>query len=166
MGGIPSGILEGVLSSFGEYNECLEIASPPDSPIPIKGQYCLAKPIIPHPDRASVRRGEPLNNILSIPEQYIDETIDLLYLLNGSLINIGLCLPSTCSAIDVQNSVNQSKVRQVLEQRTWSPIWPVLKIAFQFYIHCLGFRCKLGRFVIAKIRSWSWMSIRWLPCKS
>lgn len=107
MGGIPSGVLEGVLSSIGQYNECLEIASPVDSPLPIKGQYCLAKPIIPFPERG-LRRDEPIDNIFSIPDQYIDEAIDLLYLLNGSLINVGLCLPSTCSASDVQVVVNQS----------------------------------------------------------
>lgn len=108
MGGLPSGLLEGVFSSIGEYNECLDIMSPSDSQIAIKGQYCLAKPIIPHPERNSFKRGDPINNIFSIPEQYIDEAIDLLYLLNGSLINIGVCIPSTCSPIDVQNAINQS----------------------------------------------------------
>ena len=130
MGGMPSGILEGVFSSVGEYNECLDIRSPSDSQIAITGQYCLAKPIIPHPKRNSYRKGEPILNIFSIPEQYIDEVIDLLYLFNGSLINVGICIPSTCSPIDVQNAINQSKV---------SPMFQHLLNSNQFYSSNISF---------------------------
>ncbi|XP_054163730.1 uncharacterized protein LOC128961509 [Oppia nitens] len=107
MGGIPSGILEGVLSSIGEYNECLDIKSPANSQIAITGQYCLAKPIIPHPKRHTYKSGEPFNNLFSLPDQFVDEVIDALYLVNGSLINIGICIPSTCKPSDVENAINQ-----------------------------------------------------------
>lgn len=109
MGGIPSGILEGVFSSIGEYNQCLDIRSPVGQRIDISGQYCLAKPIIPHPKRHTFNRGESLNNLFLIPEQYIDELIDLLNLFNGSLINIGICIPSTCNPLDIETTVNESK---------------------------------------------------------
>jgi len=103
-----------VTSSFGEYSECLDIRSPAQSQISITGQYCLAKPIIPHPNRKTYKKGEPINNIFSIPEQYIDEVIDLLYLFNGSLVNIGICIPSTCNAIDIESAINQSKYFVIL----------------------------------------------------
>ncbi|CAG2100366.1 unnamed protein product, partial [Medioppia subpectinata] len=49
---------------------------------------------------------QPLNNIFSIPDQFIDEAIDVLYLFNGSLVNIGVCIPSTCHPLDVETAIN------------------------------------------------------------
>ena len=50
MGRIPSGLTEGVVTSFGEFDECLHIESPHSESLEtIYGKYCLAKPSIQMP---------------------------------------------------------------------------------------------------------------------
>lgn len=119
MGKIPSGLLDGALSSVGNYKQCLNIKSPPsaenDDRTIITGKYCLAKPIIPHPDRNDNRRFRSINQKSpssssafnpGIPDRFLDELSDFLYLFNGSLINIGICLPATCSANEIEHTFN------------------------------------------------------------
>ncbi len=58
----PSGLAEGVISSFGEYYECLDIKSPKNEENKdiIAGQYCLMKIILPFPSKESYREEEPV----------------------------------------------------------------------------------------------------------
>ena len=45
----PSGILNGMSVSFGEYDECVDIKSPlnSDDDLEVKGEYCFAKINLP-----------------------------------------------------------------------------------------------------------------------
>jgi hypothetical protein len=119
MGSIPNGILEGVYSDFGNYDECLDTSSPESSEeLLIEGQYCILKAILPFPkvnyyrkevfDYEIVKSAKILFKDL---EKYvaIGKMITGLNLLNGTLYRLGLCIPSTCSAKEVENSINQSK---------------------------------------------------------
>lgn len=107
-GKIPSGLLEGTLSSVGDYNQCLDIQSPYSENInsqQFRGKYCFLRPIVPHP-RGKVKI--PLDHSLpfNIPISLADDISDALYFFNRSLINIGICIPSTCSADEIQLTLN------------------------------------------------------------
>ncbi|CAG2168622.1 unnamed protein product [Oppiella nova] len=54
-----SGTADGKHSSFGEYDECLELESPEDKGLVVKGQYCLVKVILPYPSVNSYKKGDP-----------------------------------------------------------------------------------------------------------
>jgi len=57
MGSLPNGILEGVYSDFGNYDECLDTSSPESSEESlIEGQYCILKAILPFPKVNSYRK--------------------------------------------------------------------------------------------------------------
>ncbi|CAG2103167.1 unnamed protein product [Medioppia subpectinata] len=48
MGKIPSGLSDGVITSFGDYDQCLAVKSGPQmNTKTIYGKYCLVKPVIP-----------------------------------------------------------------------------------------------------------------------
>ena len=96
---MPSGITEGVTHSMGEYDECLNIESDFNSQYDsvIKGQYCMANVVIPYPDTESSRH-------LHI---HIQQLIDILNYNNGKVFKIGICIPSQCSAEEIQNTINQ-----------------------------------------------------------
>lgn len=112
MGKIPSGLLDGTLSSVGDYKQCLNIKSPPfdeNGQTIITGKYCLARPIIPYTDRTISRLNKTNQNGSlnpGIPDRFLDELSDFLYLFNGSFINIGICLPSVCSANEIEQTLN------------------------------------------------------------
>jgi len=72
---VPSGLAEGVTSSFGEYYECLDIKSSKDEENKdiIAGQYCLMKIILQFPSEESYREGKPvIQNTIS--NKYPKET--------------------------------------------------------------------------------------------
>ena len=123
-GKLPTGFLEGVLSSVGDYEECLNIASPKtkESKVNFAGQYCWARPVLPHPARNSFRPGDKLDNKLGLPNKLIDELVDVLYLTNGTLFNIGLCIPSTCNATEIELAINTSKCLSLtfIQNRTFT----------------------------------------------
>ncbi len=123
MGKLPSGLLEGVFASFGEFDECLDIESPSDDGSPIYGQYCLLKPVIPFPKVESydpndeklasidsfslgrdilkennVDRYGELNSILKLIEQ--------MNIANGTFVKLGICIPHKCRAEDLEKAVN------------------------------------------------------------
>ncbi|KAH9511887.1 hypothetical protein DERF_010311 [Dermatophagoides farinae] len=107
-GKIPSGLLEGTLSSVGDYNQCLEIKSPRSQNENLKqfrGKYCFARPIVPHP-RGKIIINKDRSLPFGIPTSLIDEISDALYFFNRSMINIGICIPSTCTADEIQLTLN------------------------------------------------------------
>jgi hypothetical protein len=117
MGSLPNGILEGVNSDFGNYDECLDTSSPESSEESlIEGQYCILKAILPFPKVNSYAKEvfdyEIVKSVLlKNLEKHIaiEKMITGLNFLNGTLYRLGLCIPSTCSAKEVENSMNQSK---------------------------------------------------------
>jgi hypothetical protein len=118
MGSIPNGILEGVYSDFGNYDECLDTSSPESSEESlIEGQYCILKAILPFPEVNSYGKEVFDNEIIKSAKNFLKDlgkhaTIEIiitgLNLLNGTFYRLGLCIPSTCSAKEVENSINQS----------------------------------------------------------
>lgn len=122
---IPVGLAEGVISDFGDYEECLGIKSPEiydnsESPV-IYGQYCLAKVVIPYPPIGSLAKGDPNPTLFDdVKEkiakplgfhnmQSIRQLIELLNYNNGSIYRFGICLPSTCEPKDIASAISQSK---------------------------------------------------------
>ncbi|OTF82036.1 hypothetical protein BLA29_014506, partial [Euroglyphus maynei] len=92
-------MLEGTLSSIGDYKQCLEIESPQSNDKNLqkfRGKYCLARPIVPHPPPYGNVKIPPDQSLpFNIPISLADEISDALYFFNRSLINIGICIPST-----------------------------------------------------------------------
>ena len=112
----PSGFAEGVFADFGEYDECLSVEIPDDRRFSkIKGKYCLSKLILPFPlidwnERAEKVKGRTIDTNLG-PFSVISE-IDLLKLLNmvnGSIFQLGICIPSVCGPNEVQHMLNKSE---------------------------------------------------------
>lgn len=121
MGGIPSGLAEGTTSSFGEFDECLDIQSPAsnsDGSI-IYGQYCLAKVILPTPKEPfeeintdTIRfHNSNINQLLKElkSKANVNKLVVGLNFFEISLFRIGLCMPSACNANDVELALNKSK---------------------------------------------------------
>jgi hypothetical protein len=120
---LPSGLAEGVVSSFGEYNECLDIKSPKneENKDVIAGQYCLMKIILPFPSKESYREVEPvIQNI--IRNKFAKETnleifsavksfIVGLNLAKGAVYRLGICIPSVCSAHEIETMINRSEFK-------------------------------------------------------
>lgn len=114
------------MSSVGDYDECINIqhelalkssnndgtsaSAPP--PTQVYGRHCFARPIIPFPPRGSYHPSHSLNvsrPFSNIPKAMIDELIDVLTFMNGSFVNFGLCLPSTCSVGEIEQALNTGK---------------------------------------------------------
>jgi hypothetical protein len=121
----PPGFVEGLYSSLGDYDECLDITSPPNesnllnAPI-IKGQYCLSKIILPFPSVESYREGEPVYKLFEFNTSYKNDLnlhkftstkirIEKLNQSNGSIYHFGLCIPSVCRAQEIENLLNKSE---------------------------------------------------------
>jgi hypothetical protein len=119
MGSIPNGILEGVFSDFGNYDECLDTSSPESSEESlIEGQYCILKVILPFPKVNSYGKAVFDNEIVKSVKNFlkdlemlvaIGKMTTVLNYFNGIIYRLGLCIPSTCSAKEVENSINQSE---------------------------------------------------------
>lgn len=121
----PSGFAEGVLSDFGEYEECLDVRSP--SPIRadkqpvIRGQYCVMKVVLPYPrnDGSLDANQKSLNEEIKLNPKYkadidlqnltLRTIIETLNIVNGAIYRMGICMPDTCSAHDFEDIVNKRK---------------------------------------------------------
>lgn len=135
---IPTGAIEGVLSSFGLYEECISIESPTVKWNSVRGKYCLAKVSLPFmnptfPDAYDLElEARPPNSSMSVDLarlsaygrkkalfEHLNVDFDLLNnklkilqminMLNGSHYRIGLCFPSTCSSAELQGAFNKCK---------------------------------------------------------
>ncbi len=114
----PSGLVEGVISSFGEYYECLDIKSPKNEENKdiIAGQYCLMKIILPFPSEESYREEEPVIQN-TIDNKYTKETnLEIFNIVKnglnpveGAIYRLGICIPSVCSAHEIETLINRSK---------------------------------------------------------
>jgi len=121
MGSIPNVILDGASSSFGDFDECLEISSPIRSEEPpIEGKYCLMKIIVPFPKSYSYESEESNNRLNEIMKDVlrlndlsnlltVGKMVSGMNLINGSTFHLGICIPSNCNPKEVENSINQSK---------------------------------------------------------
>lgn len=114
---MPTGLLDGSLSSFGEYDECLNIDNGDENDLRVEGQYCLVKVVIPYPNVCSYKAGQPISTALFsgsaanflhlLPS--LEKIIEGLNWVNGSTYRLGMCLPSTCTPEALTSAFNQGK---------------------------------------------------------
>ncbi len=123
MGKIPSGLAEGVSTSFGEYDECLDIESDSsERGHQFYGQYCLAKLLIPKNllnslvfDHKSLNFTHKISDEMKDLNSFMHSNVDKIKLIlafnsvNFSLFRSGFCIPSTCNALEIGNAINKSK---------------------------------------------------------
>ena len=117
---VPPGFLEGVLADFGDYSECLGNESPQmaDNSI-VKGQYCLMNVILPFPSISSYSEDQPIADFkeMKLFQKYyglnspssIRSFISSMDSINGTIYQMGICIPSQCSAHEIQNMLNTRK---------------------------------------------------------
>jgi hypothetical protein len=120
-GKIPSGLIEGVSSIFGEYDQCLDIESSPsetDSQL-IRGKYCLATPDIKFPSFQELEQNFSLKYLTNKTNDLLNgilkrkiNTIKLLmsnnfYVSKFTLFRFGICIPSNCEAKDIERAINK-----------------------------------------------------------
>lgn len=118
----PSGILSGISSLFGDFEQCLAVKSPETATEDFAGQYCLLQPIIPLPDVRHMSFKKHDNQIgeskilhylsaLNL-DRYarinaVYKYIEFMKLNQGRLLDIAICLPNTCSPKQVESSINK-----------------------------------------------------------
>ncbi|XP_054158436.1 uncharacterized protein LOC128956747 [Oppia nitens] len=128
-GKIPAAILEGVLTSFGDYDQCLAIKSSElintnnedNSRQHIYGRYCLIRPYVQINDYRIIE-DIAKKYLLTNNENYFNLTIgdikkhlntlkilSTLNLLSNNfyLFNYGLCIPSQCDKHDIKSALNK-----------------------------------------------------------
>jgi hypothetical protein len=122
-GKIPSGLIEGVSSMFGEYDQCLDIESNPTENYSqiIRGKYCLATPDIKFPSFEELKRNFSIKFLTNKTNHLLNEilrqkinTIKLLmannnYLSKFTLFRFGLCIPSNCEAKHIERAINRGQ---------------------------------------------------------
>ncbi|KPM07480.1 hypothetical protein QR98_0059740 [Sarcoptes scabiei] len=135
-----SGTLHGKFSSFGEWEECLNLESPQSSAtgLIVKSQYCMLEVKVPFPD---VRNLEELKSVVSKDHPWFQgvrkflrnyrlhnlftpyKMIELLQMTNGTVYRAGLCVPKLCKVHEIENLlINRS-----------------LKFLFMIYIHLYNY---------------------------
>lgn len=111
-----SGLLEGSLTMFGNYHECLSIRAPDEDEIEIveefreyfRGQYCVLeiKPYLPK-KKPFYTMNSSIPSLLRNNYKYYEKTLyddlaELALAFNYVNIRADLCLPSLCSRDDIQ----------------------------------------------------------------
>ncbi|XP_054163306.1 nose resistant to fluoxetine protein 6-like [Oppia nitens] len=106
MGKLPSGFLEGTVTSFGNVDECLDIDVPDDGyDEAFHGKYCwlYLRPELPRkPD--IVRHNQQIFNLSGTPAEgtvfeHISEVFSGIYSVGA--IRQGICIPSNCRRDDI-----------------------------------------------------------------
>ncbi|KAI1303711.1 Nose resistant to fluoxetine protein 6 [Halotydeus destructor] len=94
-GKTPSALFESTLSSFGDYNECLDINTPS-----FTGQYCMPDLFPVKTKRQHATWPGP-----SRKERAASGRVNLgdIAVFRGLSFNFGLCVPSTCTAGEIRN---------------------------------------------------------------
>lgn len=118
-----AGLLEGSMTMFGNYRQCLKIRAPDDDEIEFsggefreyfRGKYCIiqAKPWLPQKDRF-YNLNAKMKSLQSEEEenQWYDKTIleelsEWLLAFNYVDIRYDLCVPSMCGREDLQRAIN------------------------------------------------------------
>ncbi|GIY04985.1 o-acyltransferase like protein [Caerostris extrusa] len=103
---LPSGVLDGTLSDFGDYDECLAVEKlDSKNRTQFTGQYCTveAGPLMPEiPHRVQFKTVVLDFANFSRPDSVLSDfasNANMFYLMK---LRLGLCLPSACSVSDVQ----------------------------------------------------------------
>lgn len=116
---LETGSSDGKHSSFGEYDECLDIESPDNKGLIVKGQYCMVKIILPYPSINSYKKGDPYDRTfddtgIRYLKQFngqnlttLTKLIEGLNYFNGTAYRVGLCVPHYCKAHEVELFLNK-----------------------------------------------------------
>ena len=105
----PSGRVNGLYSDFGDYFECLSIESPKfKNDLSVNGKYCLLSLIVPFPKLSTLKIDE---SYITVQNLFIgsDDIISMIYSLNknnGTSYQMGICIPSQCSAHEIEHLLN------------------------------------------------------------
>lgn len=116
-----AGLLEGSMTMFGNYRQCLRVRAPDDDEIEFsgefreyfRGKYCIiqAKPWLPEKNRF-YNLNTKLKSLVSDEENppydrtIFEELSEWLLSFNFVNIRFDLCVPSLCSREDIQKAVN------------------------------------------------------------
>lgn len=117
-----AGLLEGSLTMFGNYRECLKVRAPDDDEIEFagefreyfRGKYCIvqAKPWLPEKSRF-YNLNSKLKSLSENSEEnpwyertIFDELNEWLLAFNFVNLRMDLCVPSVCTREDIQKVVN------------------------------------------------------------
>lgn len=120
----PPGLLSGVTSFLGDFDQCLSVSSPDTASEEFKGQYCLLRPILPLPeikrysgaaDEGLIRETKLLNYLAAYQlDGYVETNpvlkfIEHMKTIDGRVLNFGLCIPNLCSPGQLEKSFNKRK---------------------------------------------------------
>ena len=119
----PPGLLSGVTSFLGDFDQCLSVKSPETANEEFGGQYCLLRPILPLPDirytgdndENLISETKLLNYLTAYNLDRYVETNPVLKFLEymkahkGRVMNLAICLPDLCSPKQLEKSFNKCK---------------------------------------------------------
>nr|CAD7403915.1 unnamed protein product [Timema poppensis] len=106
---VPSGLLNGNVNQYGDYDQCLEVGTEPDHPV--QGKYCLAYLDLDLKTTAAAvpETVKEVNTLLhsyhAMRSQFHDPGHRIP---RFSAINWAFCLPSTCTAEDLQQALQEA----------------------------------------------------------
>ncbi|CAN7989918.1 unnamed protein product [Ixodes pacificus] len=120
-GKLAPGLLEGSLTEFGNFDECLSVAvgdDPSAQPL-FRGQYCMVKARPPLPPKPWVvsNHFQAVNFSLFPETSVIRELLEDAGTFYATTTRMGLCMPSSCSRQDVE-----SIVKGVFDTMHWSAV--------------------------------------------
>ncbi|CAD7077419.1 unnamed protein product [Hermetia illucens] len=98
-----SGILNGNVNQFGDFDQCLNVQGPLED---FKGQYCLAylQPEVP----PQYRRLKKIHNLVQSHNAFISDFHDPGHRIpRFSIINWAICAPASCSPADLEYSLKE-----------------------------------------------------------
>ncbi|XP_060865910.1 nose resistant to fluoxetine protein 6-like isoform X2 [Metopolophium dirhodum] len=99
----PIGILAGNKYHMGIYDECVDVN------YPVKGQYCLSEIHLFPPMGKNYSFQKGTDNINDVSDNHAWKTVlgwvDSPDLVKRNSLNLGICIPDSCSAADLQTSL-------------------------------------------------------------
>ena len=121
-GRMAPGFVEGTLTDLGEFTECLNVDIPMSphthfekgDPVDSIGKYCLLELEFPMPNRPDrrVRFNKPVIRLNNASRELEDSVWgDMVTHLNGmysvKALRLGICIPSTCTADEIERLVKR-----------------------------------------------------------
>nr|CAD7428548.1 unnamed protein product [Timema monikensis] len=107
---VPSGLLNGNVNQYGDYDQCLEVGTEPDHPV--QGKYCLAYLDLDLKTTAAAVVPETVKEVNTLLHSYHamrSQFHDPGHRIpRFSAINWAFCLPSTCTAEDLQQALQEA----------------------------------------------------------
>lgn len=95
-GRLPTGLLSGTITNFGDYDQCLSTSGQIDDSIAVYGQYCFLNI---RADLPPVGHAVELNGS-AYEKSWVNQRIARFARMYGRIAN-GVCIPSTCAKEEV-----------------------------------------------------------------